>query len=89
MSPRAVIYLWLRKDEGLTDGAKDLLEEAFRSPIGRRIGLAAQMDADLEAGLTVTLDELPADEHALIRVLRAERTRHQEEKIEEERLKSL
>lgn len=83
-----MIYWWLRQDDGLTPAAKELTEEGMHTPLGRRVWAAAQWEADLDAGMTVTLDEIAADEHALMRVLRAERNRHQEDRIEEERRKS-
>lgn len=79
-SARFIVYQWMRRNElNQPDAVRDF-EDAMASGLGARVQLAAALDSDLEGGVTVTLDEIQADEYSLLRVLRQERDRFRDEK---------
>jgi hypothetical protein len=61
------------------------LQEAMESPAGMLLNRALDLDFNLEKGFVTTLDETPADEYAVIKILKAEQSRYEREQMEKEK----
>jgi hypothetical protein len=59
-----------------------LLDEYLASPAGRQIGQAIDLDFALQAGVTVSLQDITYPEFLLLRFLSEERNRFQSESAE-------
>ena len=55
------------------------LQECMQSLAGVLLDRALTLDFALEKGFTTSLDDVPADEYNILRVLQAERNKHEPE----------
>lgn len=54
------------------------LENALAEPKGELLGRALDLEFALRAGITVTYDDIPADEFLVLKMLEHERSRYEQ-----------
>jgi hypothetical protein len=59
-----------------------LLQEYLASPGGQLISTVIDLDFAIQAGIQVSLDQIPYPEFLLLRQLAEERNKHQEEELQ-------